>query len=61
MLTFANVYSKSEQIMINIQRVSKSFQKILNSRFLLMFMISVFCLLFMHWQLALTIEYEYPF
>ena len=36
-------------------------QKLLNFRFLLLFTISVACLLFMHWQLALTIEFEYPF
>ena len=33
----------------------------MNRRFLLLFLLSVANLLLMHWQLALTIEFEYPF
>lgn len=33
----------------------------LNMRFLLLFGLSVVNLLFMHWQMALTVEFEYPF
>ena len=33
----------------------------MNRRFLLLFLLAVGNLLLMHWQLALTIEYEYPF
>ena len=33
----------------------------MNRRFLLLFLLAVGNLLLMHWQLALTVEYEYPF
>lgn len=33
----------------------------MNRRFLLLFLLAVVNLLLMHWQLALTVEYEYPF
>lgn len=33
--------------------------RFLNKRFLTLFLISVLCLLMMHWQLAATIDYEY--
>ena len=39
----------------------EGFRKSLNVRFLLLFGLSIANLLFMHYQLALTVEFEYPF
>ncbi len=35
--------------------------KQLNNKFLALFLLAVAILLFMHWQLAMTVEFEYPF
>ncbi len=35
--------------------------RFINTEFILLFLMSVLCLLFMHWQMALTVEFEYPF
>jgi len=37
------------------------YQKNINAQFILLFLMSVVCMLFMHWQIALTVAFEYPF
>ncbi len=44
-----------------IQRMTAYCRRWLNGRFLVLLLLSVACLLFMHGQLALTVEFEYPF
>ncbi len=48
-------------LMEKIRRITGYCRRGLNGRFLVLLLLSVGCLLFMHGQLAMTVEFEYPF
>ena len=55
MCTFAPLFMDLTMLSTTIQK------RWWNTRFLLLFGLSVVNLLFMHGQMAMTVEYEYPF
>lgn len=61
MCTFAPFFNKVTMLLTKIYDRIGNWWRQLNTRFLLLFGLSVVNLLFMHGQMAMTVEYEYPF
>lgn len=57
---FCRIFANAMEMNFLKQIVGKWIKR-LNMRFLLLFSLSVVNLLFMHWQMAQTVEFEYPF